>query len=338
MNHPGAHPAHPNGYVTSDQRPTPPPELEPEPETDEEVDVNGKEFVALKLAPLQYVCRPWVVEGLCLIAGRPKIGKTTLLRQLTRAMASGNQFFGAPCHGASVLFLCLEESKRLMHAKLCAMGGEADDWKHVTLRFEWPCGGDGVYRLRQWLLSHPTPRQRVIIVDSVTRFRDPPDPRTPAFQQDYLALRMLADLCKEFPGLVILALHHTTKAMSDDPVACISGTYGLVAAADNYWVLLRQGEKFRLHCGGRMWEGDTSDFELERVNGGWNLLGPWDSIAPSLPLRERQVFEALKGGAKTRRTLGETLDIDPPNISHVLAKLEKNGLVRRVANGWEVVR
>ena len=56
------------------------------------------------------LCDPWAVEGLNLIAGRPKLGKTTLERQKMAAAAMGGPFLDSrfldPCKCA---FLSLEE-------------------------------------------------------------------------------------------------------------------------------------------------------------------------------------------------------------------------------------
>ncbi len=210
-----------------------------------------------------YVCRPWISEGVTLIVGRPKIGKTTLLRQIAVQANSAGQMLSSPCAPADVLFLSLEEGPRLMRSKLKAMNLRPETLKGIRIEFEWPQGALGVERIREWLLARvPSDRIPVVIVDSLTRFRPPPPERGMQFVADYDAVKMLADVAKEFPGLAVLVLHHTTKATPDDPVAAISGTYGLTAAADNYMILLKQGQQFRLHVGGRLWALDDADFEL----------------------------------------------------------------------------
>ena len=42
---------------------------------------------------IAYLCEPWVPEGLHLTVGRPKIGKSTLVRQKLAAIASGAKLF-----------------------------------------------------------------------------------------------------------------------------------------------------------------------------------------------------------------------------------------------------
>ena len=148
-------------------------------------------------------------------------------------------------------------------------------------------------------------------------------------------MKLLADLCKDFPGLSVVVLHHTTKAMPDDPVAAISVTYGLTAAADSYCVMLKQSDKFRLHAGGRLWDRDDADFELVREGGKWSLSGTWEAPpADTAAPKQAAVLQALKSGAKSGRTLAEVTGQSPTAISHLLRKMAERGLVIKIANGW----
>jgi hypothetical protein len=298
--------------------------------------IDGEALACLDLPDPVYLARPWIVEGVTLVVGRPKIGKTTLLRQLCHAANSGGAFLSSPVGAADVTFLSLEEGERLMRAKLRAMAVPLAQFRGIRFEFDWPQGALGADKLRERFESTPAKGQRVVVVDSLQRFRAMPDRTLPAFAQDYEAVRVLAELAKDFPGLAVLVLHHTTKATVDDPVAAISGTYGLTAAADNYLILLRQGEAFRLHCGGRCWEGDAADYELEQVKpAGWSLVGEWHGADASVTPMQRQVLALLRAGAQTRGTLAKALGVDDATkVSHLLSKLQTKGLVEPIANGW----
>jgi RecA-family ATPase len=301
---------------------------------------DAADLVAMDMADPNYIVRPYVAEGVTLVCGRPKMGKTTLLRQLAMAVNTAGQFFSAACTRVPVVFLSLEEGERIMRKKFKSGCARPEALRGIRLEFEWPQGLAGVKQLRELLqemLGAGEPA--LVIVDSLTRFRIPPSERGNAFTEDYNTVKLLADLCKEFPGLAVLVLHHTTKATPDDPVSAISGTYGLTAAADNFLILLKQGQQYRLHAGGRLWEGDASDFELRREDGGWSLIGEWDGTAPQgLTPKQQAVLAALKDGAKTNKTLGEITGQSPSALAHLLGAMSDRGLVSRVANGWEIVR
>jgi RecA-family ATPase/biotin operon repressor len=297
---------------------------------------DAAELLSMPMADPNYIVRPFVPEGVTLWCGRPKAGKTTALRQLAHAANNGGAFLGENCANAEVWFLSLEEGERLFRQKLNMMNLPADELRGIRIEFEWPQGADGVKALRDRLEVRVDVRPLLIIIDSLQRFRLPQSDRGHAFTEDYNAAKLLGELCKAFPGLAIVILHHTTKAMPDDPVAAISGTYGLTAAADSFAIMLKQGTQFRLHAGGRLWDRDNADFELKRSGGSWQLVGDWDSsfAAKGLAPKQEAVLDALKSGAKSNRVLADMTGQSASALSHMMAKLEEKGLVIRIANGW----
>jgi RecA-family ATPase len=60
---------------------------------------------------------PWLVDGLLpqaglsIIAARPKVGKSTLARTLTLAVARGERFLDRDTTAGTVLYLALEEKR-----------------------------------------------------------------------------------------------------------------------------------------------------------------------------------------------------------------------------------
>lgn len=290
------------------------------------------DLMEMDLPEPKFVCKPFIAEGLTIFAGRPKIGKTTLIRQLLLAANNGTEFFGENCEKVQALFLSLEEGKALARNKFKAM---ADPLlaRGIRIDFEWHKGDEGVVRLRQYLTENPS--VRLVVIDCLSRFRANANKATPQFQQDYNTITDLQNVCKDFPGLAIIVLHHTTKADFDDPIDCISGTYGLTAACDSYGVLLRKGDQFRLHWGGRLWDSDTCDFELVREGGRWQMLGAWDFDGAGLPASQRAVLEILqKEGTVTCGGIATRLAISPAGASDLLKKLQHAGLVRKDRAGF----
>ena len=307
-------------------------------EAEPSLGIDAGDLMNLDIPSPAYICPPFIAEGLTVIAAAPKVGKTTLMRQVAEAVNCGTSVFGQQCQQADVLFLSLEESRPLFKSKLKLMEIPEDNLRGIWLEFTWPQAAKGVAKLRTWLKKRSSGRPTLVVIDSLARFRLPPSAKGNAFAEDYNAMMLLADLCKEFTGLAICVLHHTTKAFHDDPIATISGTHGLTAAVDSYLIVTRRGNDFKLHAGGRLWTLENQDFALVRANHRWTMDGEWEEGAASLTPKQRAVIELLQGGAKTNTALCEATGQEMAAMSHMLGAMQAKGLVQRIANGWEVVR
>lgn len=287
-----------------------------------------------KFPDIRYVCNPYVPEGLTILAGRPKIGKTTLARGLMAAASSSDEFLGKKCEVTNSLFLSLEESERLVRRKFSTISNANTD--RIDLQFSWPRGEEGVNALRDYLFMNP--EIKLVVIDSLSKFRSLEGKASQQFLQDYEAVSALQNLAKEFEGLAIVLLHHTTKAFHEDPIDCISGTYGISAAMDSFSVLRMNAGKYQFSCGGRDWDEEISDFELERKDKGWVLLGSWDSEIASQPPARGQVLEILKReGVVTGDGIAKRLSITKQTASQHLNILMHEGLVRKTSDGWSAL-
>jgi hypothetical protein len=250
--------------------------------------MSGRALLEADMPSPTNIIDPWQVEGVSLLAGRPKLGKTTLLRQKAAAIAVGGTYFGASCKKGEVLFLSLEENARLMRKKLQMGRYSATDVENIDFHFDWPRGHEGAEALGRYLDAHPA--TNYVVVDSLTRFRDLPDKNKPPFIADYEAMQHLHAVLVNRPGRAIEVLHHTRKGKSDDPIEDISGTYGLTAACDAYVVMRYHADGAVLHVGGRLWDRDESQFMLSRVSQRWELKGVFEDMTPE----QRQVIQELR--------------------------------------------
>lgn len=219
------------------------------------------------------LCDPWAIEGVNIVAGRPKLGKTTLERQKLACAAIGADFLDSKFEKPTkCAFLSLEEGELLCRAKFKMAGFTDQSLAGIQLFFEWPRGASGVDLLDRYLETNRD--VRIVCIDSLTRFRVIPDVRVPAFMADYEAVNLLHDLSKRHPGVCIDIIHHTRKAKSDDAIDDISGTYGLTAAADSYLVMRHHADGAMMHVGGRLWSRDASEYKIKRSAGHrWEMIG-----------------------------------------------------------------
>lgn len=271
------------------------------------------------------LCDPWAIEGVNIIAGRPKLGKTTLERQKLAAAAVGGEFldsrFEKPVKCA---FLSLEEGELLCRAKFMSAGFHDEALASIQLFFDWPRGDSGVKLLDRYLEANRD--VRLVCIDSLTKFRVVPDVRVPAFMADYEAVSMLHDMTKKHPGCCIDIVHHTRKAKSDDPIDDISGTYGLTAAADSYMVMRHHADGAVLYAGGRLWSRNESEYSLRRgERHTWQMVG----VHLDLTDKQREAYELVKAspGGMSGKELGDKINITQPSAWQRLDELMEKGFV-----------
>ena len=202
-----------------------------------DIDLWHKAFPAVRWAV------PGLIpEGVAILAGSPKIGKSWLALGVAVAVATGGIALGKiAVEPGEVLYLALEDTQRRLQRRLqCVLPTECGQ-PSGRLHFvtEWPrLHAGGVERLERWLTDHP--EARLVIIDTLEKVR----PHTASLDRsmytaDYLIGDRLTPLSKQY-AVAILVVHHTRKATADDPVELVSGTLGLTGGVDGVMVLRRQ--------------------------------------------------------------------------------------------------
>lgn len=74
-----------------------------------------------------------VVGGACLLCAKPKVGKSTFLRQFALCVARGEPFLGRPTRQGKVLYLAIEETPNIFGPECRRVGWTEED--PIVLRF-----------------------------------------------------------------------------------------------------------------------------------------------------------------------------------------------------------
>jgi hypothetical protein len=245
-------------------------------------------------------------EGLAIMAGAPKLGKSWLALALGIGLAAGGYALGKiQVQRGDVLYLALEDNPRRLQSRLRMLLGGDPPPSGLHLETAWPRLDDGgLERLTGWLDQHPD--ARLVLIDVWTRVRPLARDNGNHYQSDYDAAAALQAVAIRY-GVAVVALYHTRKAESPDFVETVQGTFGTAAAADTIVVVKRsRGEAdATLFVTGR----DVVERELAlrfaAETGAWDLLGD----------------AAEYGTSKTRRTLRELLVMHGPLTPKQLSEL-----------------
>lgn len=200
--------------------------------------IDAEELMARPFAPRNYLVAGLVPQGLTLLCGPSKAGKSWLVLQLCLCVALGVRFLGYNTLKSDVLYLALEDTFARVKERIAKL---TDD--HPTnLRFAVEAGtlGDG---LEEQLRTHITqyPNTRLVVIDTLQKVRGQTVSKSssPTYGKDYTdigALKKLADML----GIAIVVVHHLRKTKDkEDPFNEISGTTGLIGAADTTLLLKR---------------------------------------------------------------------------------------------------
>jgi hypothetical protein len=91
--------------------------------------------------PVAFVVPGYIAEGLTVIAGRPKTGKSWLALGWAAAVADGGMAFGSiPVEAGDVLYLALEDNQRRLKGRLKQMTPDASSPARLHLTTQCPRG------------------------------------------------------------------------------------------------------------------------------------------------------------------------------------------------------
>ncbi|RVH03064.1 ArsR family transcriptional regulator [Sinorhizobium meliloti] len=285
--------------------------------------VDAETLLGMEFAPIKYVIPGYVAEGLTLLGGRPKLGKSWLALDFGIAVASGGQSLGVECVQGDALYLALEDNQRRLQDRLKVVlpKFKRPNMSRLSLLTEAPKIGAGLIEaLDAWRRNVDDPR--LIIVDTLAMVRQEKRRNQDAYSADYEALSPLQRFASEH-RLAIVVVTHVRKAEAEDPLEMISGTNGLTGAADSIMILNRTADGPKLYGRGR----DVEEVEkaLKFDGGRWSVLGDVDDVKRS---GERtQIIEALRTAASPMKPseIAEATGMKAPNVSYLLRKMVAAG-------------
>lgn len=188
-----------------------------------------------------YTKKAPIIDGLLypgtyLFVGAPKLGKSFFMAQLAYHISTGTPLWNYAVRQGTVLYLALEDDFHRLQERLYRMfGTESTDKLHFSTSAKHIEGGLEE-QIRGFIMDYPD--TSLIIIDTLQKVRDAGG-ESYSYASDYeiiTKLKKLADSC----GICLLLVHHTRKQQSDDKFDMISGTNGLLGAADGAFLLHKE--------------------------------------------------------------------------------------------------
>lgn len=283
-------------------------------------------------APIQWIAPEILPEGLTLLCGKPKLGKSWAALDLACAVAEGGQFLGAVCEQGSVLYLALEDNQRRLQDRMTKI--RPDTGWPISLSFaveSQRINEGGLTAMERWL--DESDRPRLIIADTLATIR-PSNAGKDDYKADYAALRDLHKLASE-RRIGVLVVHHVRKADAEDVYDTVSGSTGLTGAADATLIFgVRTGEtgtEIILHGKGRDIKGFQHAVEFDESHCRWKHLGDPDTVFVSD--NRRLILAALEDRCNSPSEIAAHTGLSLANTDKTLRRMTDKGQIKKTARG-----
>ena len=231
--------------------------------------IDGETLMSQPLTPLNFVVDTLLSQGLHILAGSPKVGKSWLALWLAVTVAKGESIWGMGVKQGTTLYLCLEDSTLRIQNRLFEITEDAPASVHFTTNSD-TLGKGLEEQLCAFLSEHPD--TVLVIIDTLQMIRGAGYDNT--YANDYRDLSVLKHIA-DAHGIAILLIHHLRKELADDVFSRISGTTAISGAVDSSFTLVedRRGSgKAKLSCIGRDIPYRELALEFDGEDHVWKLL------------------------------------------------------------------
>ena len=267
-------------------------------------------------SPVPFLVDELIPEGLHILAGAPKIGKSWLALWLCLCVSQGQPLWNFATTQGEALYLSLEDSFQRIQMRLFDLTEDAPPTLHFAVMADTLKHGLE-QQIEQFLTEHPT--TKLVVIDTLQRVRGTGSDSN-LYANDYQDIGLLKKLADK-RHIAILLIHHLRKLHDDDPMNMISGSTGLSGAADSTFVLQKNSRLANiasLHCTGRDIPDRTLKLEFGVEDHIWKLLEDSKSCSGASKISTLQLVHLFS----------ELLRADPEYLgspSALSAKIDPDG-------------
>ena len=214
-----------------------------------------EEIMTTVYKPIEFVIDGLLAQGLYILAGAPKVGKSWLALDMCLSIAKGEKVLGQQTTQGTALYLCLEDSYVRIQNRLYEITDEPTERLHFVIMSE-SIGNGLEEQIEDFKKEHSD--LKVVFIDTLQMVRNELES---SYGSDYKELSVLKAFADKL-GIAIVLVHHTRKCSDSDPFNMISGSTCLSGCVDGSMVLIetkRGSRKAKLHCVGR-------DIENQEIN------------------------------------------------------------------------
>ena len=167
------------------------------------ITVDGQTLLDMRLPQIRFVVDGLLPQGLHILAGAAKTGKSWLLLLLSLRVAQGKPFWNLQTEKGTVLSLCLEDSLNRIQQRLMDLTEDAPDNLHfATLSKSL---SDGLCeQIEGFITEHPD--TNLVIIDTLQKVRENSG-ESNLYATDYKDIGLLKALADKYHIAVVVVQH-----------------------------------------------------------------------------------------------------------------------------------
>lgn len=236
---------------------------------------SATDLIQKDLPPVKYLVEDILPEGTTVIAAAPKSGKSWFVFDLGLKVASNGIFLDKKTTQTGVLYLALEDNEQRLQSRITKLLNGVEVPQNFYYSVDFPNLDNGFFKYVDEAISNNN-NIKLIIIDTLQKIRGQALPRETPYQYDYREMGILKKYADK-RGVSLLIVHHNRK-MKDtvDPFNMISGTNGIMGAADTVFVMTksqRDDEETNLYFTGRDVEGSSIIIRFDEDTCTWLNIG-----------------------------------------------------------------
>ena len=274
--------------------------------------MDAETLMTTPLEQLKFIVDGLIPQGLHILAGSPKIGKSWLSLWICLQVAKGEKVWDFETHRSEVLYLCLEDSFARIQNRLFEITDDAPPNLHFAIMSD-TIGNGLEIQIENFIKEHS--ETGLIVIDTLQKIRNNTSANVNPYASDYDDINALKQISDRH-HLAILLVHHLRKTGDADPLNMISGTSGIAGGADTNFVLQkdkRTENTATLICTGRDIAGRELFLEFNRNKFLWELLEPIEMEQLLIPDEIFLLCDFIKSSGSftgTATELIENLNLD----------------------------
>lgn len=200
--------------------------------------IDADTLLTTPLHKTLFVVEGLIPQGLSVLSGSSKIGKSWLMLWLGIQVARGNPVWEFKTHKCDVLYLCLEDTYTRIQSRLYQLTDEAPpELRIATTSHQIGCGLE--QQIEQYLADYPM--TKLVIIDTFQKVRESKSisGKNGMYAGDYDDISALKGISDQYV-IAVVVVHHVRKLRdANDPFNEVTGSTGITGAADTSFILKR---------------------------------------------------------------------------------------------------